>query len=177
MASTTPKSRAKTSYSTLQIIWLAMVVSVVIYLFVAHYVTSSSGFGAKGPIGVIFYALATISAALFLPQLFFRNFLSDDKLFPRFLTEETGGSLAMPAGPDAQARFLLQNHMTFSTILWALGEAPAIFGLVLTFLSGETRYVIGFAMYSLANLFIFRPRRGNFDDQAERLRRYLSMRG
>jgi hypothetical protein len=67
--------------------------------------------------------------------------------------------------------------LTFSTVLWALGEAPAIFGLVLTFLSGDQRFVTGFVLYSLANLFIFRPRRGYFDDQVDRLRRYLSTRG
>jgi hypothetical protein len=177
MALPTPKTRGETSFTTLQTIWFAMVVSVVIYLFLARYITATPGFNTKGPIGVVFGAFAIMSAALFLAQLFFRTLLSDNRLFPRFLPEEEGARQSMPADPEAEAGFLLQNHLTFSTVLWALGEAPAIFGLVLTFLSGDQRFVTGFVLYSLANLFIFRPRRGYFDDQVDRLRRYLSTRG
>jgi hypothetical protein len=63
--------------------------------------------------------------------------------------------------------------MTFSLILWAFGEGPAILGLVLTFLTSDIRYVAGFGLYSLLNLFFFRPRRGQFEEQVVRLRRYL----
>ena len=166
-------SREK-NYATLQIIWLSMVVSVVIYFFVARYVLADPGFGPQVPVGVIAITFVILSAALLMAQLLLRTLLSDDKLFPRFREEKTTGSPETFIGGDAGARFLLQNHMTFSLILWALGEAPAIFGLVLTFLSSDMRYLTGFGLYSIVNLFFFRPRRGQYEEQLVRLRRYLA---
>ena len=42
---------------------------------------------------------------------------------------------------------------------WALCESIAIYGLVLTFLSFQWKYFLGFAAVSLASFLIYRPRR------------------
>jgi len=165
-------SPRENDYISLQMLWFFMVVAVVIYLFVAGFVTRDSIFENQGPVTVIAVALGGFSLVLFGAQLYFRTFLSDERLFPRIRDELDAG----PAGPAGFVPLLLQNHATFSTILWAFGEAPAIFGLVLTLLSGEMRYVAGFGLYSLVNLFFFRPRKAAFEEQLTRLRRYMETR-
>ena len=82
-----------------------------------------------------------------------------------------------PDSPAGEVQFLLKNHTTYGVILWAIGESAAIYGLVLTFTSGDMRYVAGFAVYSLANLLFFRPQKSAFEEQARRLRRYLGTGG
>ncbi len=159
-------------YKSLQMLWFFMVVAVGIYLFAARFVTGSSTIENAGPVTVIAVTFGVLSAALFGAQLFFKTFLADKRLFPRILDELA----ATHAGLPGAAPLFLQNHATFNTMVWAFGEAPAIFGLVLTLLSGDMRYVAGFGIYSLANLFFFRPQRAAFEEQLQRLRRYLTAR-
>lgn len=166
------KPSPASGYLTLQIIWFSMVVSVAIYILVAHLVTRDVSFGKQGPVAPIAFALGVFGAVLFAAQLYFRSLLSDGKLFPR-IHAELASDLS---GPAEVVPLLLKNHATFNIVLWTLGEFPAIFGLMLTLLSGDMRYVAGFSFYSFANLFLFRPRQSAFEEQSIRFRRYLGAR-
>ena len=74
-------------YSTLQVIWFFLVVSVVIYLLVARFIAGASALREPGPVAVIAVALGVLSMALLGGQLFFRSFLSDERLFSRIRRE------------------------------------------------------------------------------------------
>lgn len=160
----------QTDHATLRMLWFFLVISVPVYLVVARFAAGGLNLDQNAPVRVIAGALGALSIVLLGAQVYFRSFLSDARLFPR-ITEEMSSALPGEAG---EMSLLLQNHFTFGTILWAMGEAPAIFGLVLTLLSGDMRYAAGFAAYSLVNLFSFRPRRSDFEDQLARLRRHLA---
>lgn len=157
----------------LQFIWFSLILTIVMYLLVAWFVVESAIFPGQGPVGIIFPVLTVLSAGLLAAQLFLRTYLSDNKLFPRILTRIQDDLLDGPDSEDCAGHLFLANHMSLSIIIWVLGEAPAIFGLVLTFLSGDLTFVMGFALYSIVNMFFFRPHRMKFDDQLGRMRRYL----
>ena len=53
----------------------------------------------------------------------------------------------------------LQKYFTACIVSWALCESIAIFGLVLSFLSGEPKYFVPFGALSLVNFAIYRPSR------------------
>jgi len=166
------------NYTVIQIIWLAFLISVVIYVMVAYIFINSTRYEvAQVPVRILFFALATVSLCLFIPQVLLRASLTDSRLFPGILEKVRGNLPGEASMQDPGTQLLLQSHLTFDIIMWALGEAPAIFGLTLTFLTGDIRFVAGFALYSILNMFIFRPSRSNFDDQSGRLRRYLTTRG
>lgn len=170
-------SMLKKRFTVLQTIWMAMALSVVIYPVLAYIFITRSVMDGFGQTEVLFVAFAAASAVLFLAQLFVRTLLSDGKMFPRIidnqLTSITEGSLT----EEHLGVLMLQKHQSLGVASWAMGEAPAIFGFMLTFMSGDIRYVVGFAVYSLVNMNVFRPRYGPFKKQVKRFRRHLEMRG
>ena len=165
------------NYLNLQILWLAMAAAIVIYVGVAYFFLGNVQFAVPGQVGILFPLLILISAAVLAAQIVLRIFLSDDRMFPRILQELLTFPTEGPILPDLEGQILLRQHVSFHIVIWALGEAPAIFGLVLTFLSGDIHYVAGFALYSIFNMFLFRPHHGDFKDQLVRLKRYLAAKG
>ena len=126
---------------------------------------------------VLFAALAAASAGLFLAQLFIRTLLSDGKMFPRIIDKQLTGGPEVSLTDEHLGGLVLQENQSLGVATWAMGEAPAIFGFMLTFMSGDIRYVVGFAVYSLVNMNIFRPRYNAFESQVKRFHRHLEMRG
>ena len=164
-------------FRTMQIIWAALVMSVLMYVGVAFKVVNSLNFSGGGLMPVLFPALAGICVVILGVQTIFRKQMADEKLFPRVAGTIASGSVNGSAGRDPLRQALLQNIMTLDIVLWALGEAPAIFGLVLTFLSGDMQYIAGFATYSILNMIYHRPRRLAFDEQLKRFRRHADRAG
>jgi hypothetical protein len=151
-----------------------LILTIVVYLLVAWFVVTSAIIPVQGPAGITFPILAVLSAGLLALQLFLRTFLSDAKLFPRIYAGMPDDLSDGPEIEDCAGHLFLANHMSLGIIIWVTGEAPAIFGLVLTLLSGDLRFVVGFAVYSIVNLFVFRPKRRSFDEQLTRMRGYLA---
>ena len=57
----------------------------------------------------------------------------------------------------------ITDFIVFSILRWALSESIAVFGLVLTFLTGNTLFVLVFALWS-AHLFLLTfPTRGRLE--------------
>jgi len=169
-------SLLKKRFAVIQTIWVAMVLSVVIYPVLAYIFVTRSVMGGFGQTEVLFVALAAASAVLFLAQLFVRTLLSDGKIFPRIIDNQLTGSTMGSLTEDHLGALMLQEHQSLGVAIWAMGEAPAIFGFVLTFMSGDIRYAVGCAVYSLVNMNVFRPRYNAFESQVKRFQRHLQMR-
>lgn len=177
MAPYQKESILKSRFAVLQTIWTAMFLSVVIYPVAAYMAVSRTTTGGFEGIMVLYVFLAAASALLLMVQLFVRSLLSDGRMFPRLTTRYAEPGREDGSTQDYPGGLLLQEHQSMGIMVWALGEVPGIFGLMLTFMSGDIRFAAGFAAYSLINLFFFRPRYSVFEDQLKRFRRYLETRG
>ena len=161
----------------LQTIWTAMVLSVTIYPIVAYIVVTRSKMGGFETTEILFMTLIAMSGGMLAAQFFMRSLLSDDRLFPKALDRLQGKSHDGSLLDEDLISTLLREHQTVGITLWALGEVPAVFGLMLTFLSGDFRYALGFAIFSLTTMKIFRPRYDFFVKQLKRFERHVEMRG
>jgi F0F1-type ATP synthase membrane subunit c/vacuolar-type H+-ATPase subunit K len=56
------------------------------------------------------------------------------------------------------------NYLTSCIIKWALTESVAIYGFVLYFLTGDTIYLGGFILFSLALMAVHAPKKRDFED-------------
>ncbi len=169
----------------LQIIWGAMVFSVGVYAAIAWMVrTRAVGLGAGGgDIGEgLTMALGAVSVGLLLAQIKLRQNLMDEKLFPRILDLGSWGLRPDVAEqfkelqvPERGIQLILQAHVIFGVVIWAMAEAVAVFGLVLSLVTGDARLMGIFGSVALAQLIWFRPRERAFKEQLRRWERYVEM--
>lgn len=169
----------------LQIIWGAMVFSVGVYAAIAWMVrTRAAGLGAGGgDIGQgLTMALGAVSVGLLLAQIKLRQNLMDEKLFPRILDLGSWGLRPDVAEqfkelqvPERGIQLILQAHVIFGVVIWAMAEAVAVFGLVLSLFTGDPRLMGIFGSVALAQLIWFRPRERAFKEQLRRWERYVEM--
>ena len=146
----------------LQLIWGAMVFSVGVYMAIAWMVQKR--ISASDP-GVLTMALGAVSAGLFLAQIMLSKNLADEKLFPRILDLGSWGMRPEAAEklkelhvPERGVQLILQAHVTIGIVIWAMAEAVAVFGLVLTFMAGDSRFMGIFGAVALVQLIWFRPK-------------------
>ncbi len=121
-------------------------------------------------------ALVGASVVLIAAQFIIAKFLADDRLFPRIHKMMASEPSAGIVNQDQQAQILLSIHLNYGIFLWALGAFPTFFGLLLTILSDDMRFVLGFIVYSILNMFHYRPQRNKYENQMTRLNRYLETR-
>jgi hypothetical protein len=76
--------------------------------------------------------------------------------------------------PERGVQLILQAHVIFGIVIWAMAEAVAVFGLVLTFISGDLRPMAIFGTVALVQLVWFRPKGAAFEEQIKRWRRYVA---
>ena len=164
----------------LQIIWGAMIFSVGVYAAIAWMVRTRPVAGDVG--GTLTMALGAVSIGLFIAQVKLRQNLTDEKLFPRILDLGSWGlrpdaaeQLKELQVPERGVQLILQAHVIFGIIIWAMAEAVAVFGLVLTFISGDPRLMGVFGSVALIQLMWFRPRGAAFKEQLVRWHRYVEM--
>ena len=164
----------------LQIIWGAMIFSVGVYAAIAWMVRIRPVAGDVG--GTLTMALGAVSIGLFIAQIKLRQNLTDEKLFPRILDLGSWGlrpdaaeQLKELQVPERGVQLILQAHVIFGIIIWAMAEAVAVFGLVLTFISGDPRLMGVFGSVALIQLMWFRPRGAAFREQLVRWHRYVEM--
>ena len=169
----------------LQIIWGAMVFSVGVYAVIAWMLrTRAVGLGPGGGDigGGLTMALGAVSVGLLLAQIKLRQNLMDEKLFPRILDLGSWGLRPDVAEqfkelqvPERGIQLILQAHVIFGVVIWAMAEAVAVFGLVLSFVTGDPRLMGIFGSVALAQLIWFRPRERAFKEQLKRWERYVEM--
>lgn len=173
---------SRRQFLIMAIIWLALAVTIVAYGALGYIMGPQIGLGSD-LVGTMFPILVLVAAVEVGVQLWFRRLTSDEKLFPATLDRDRAArnpQLRAVADMPLEARgpaVMAALHMTFGIIMWALAESIAIYGLVLTLLSGDTRYVLGFALFALADMMWLFPRRAEFDAQVERWRRWALSRG
>ena len=162
-----------------QIIWGAMIFSVGVYAAIAWMVRTRPVAGDVG--GTLTMALGAVSIGLFIAQIKLRQNLTDEKLFPRILDLGSWGlrpdaaeQLKELQVPERGVQLILQAHVIFGIIIWAMAEAVAVFGLVLTFISGDPRLMGVFGSVALIQLMWFRPRGAAFKEQLVRWERYVA---
>lgn len=132
---------------TLKILYFALVMSTCIYGAIAFVV-------ARTPLRmemVIAYALGGCALMIMgiIPVL--RSRVMPPTREAHSLDEKVPENDAVAAA--------LQKYFTACILSWALCESIAIFGLVLSFLSGEPKYFVPFGALSLVNFAIYRPSR------------------
>jgi hypothetical protein len=169
----------------LQIIWGAMVFSVGVYAVIAWMLrTRAVGLGPGGGDigGGLTMALGAVSVGLLLAQIKLRQNLMDEKLFPRILDLGSWGLRPDVAEqfkelqvPERGIQLILQAHVIFGVVIWAMAEAVAVFGLVLSLFTGDPRLMGIFGSVALAQLIWFRPRERAFKEQLRRWERYVEM--
>lgn len=165
-------------FKALAMIWGAMVFSLAVYAVIAWKmpVRVTSGPNSK----ILGLALGVVGAGLFLAQFRLQRNLRDEKLFPRILDLGSWGLRPEAAQriqelnvPERGVQLILQAYIIFSVVIWAMAEAVAIFGLFLTLLAGDSRYMTVFGAAALLQFLLFRPREGAFLEQVKRWRRYV----
>jgi hypothetical protein len=164
----------------LQIIWGAMVLSVGVYAAIAWLVrTRAVGLDAGGAVTM---SLGAVSLGLLVAQVKLRQNLTDEKLFPRILDlgswglkPEMAEQLKELQVPERGVQLILQAHVIFGIVIWAMAEAVAVFGLFLSLATGDPRLMGIFGVVALAQLLWFRPKERAFREQIKRWERYVEM--
>ena len=164
----------------LQIIWGGMIFSVAVYAAIAWMVrTRAVGLDAGGPVTM---ALGAVSIGLFFAQVKLRQNLSDERLFPRILdlgswglSPDAAEQLKELQVPERGVQLILQAHVIFSIVIWAMAEMVAVFGLFLSLATGDPRLMAVFGLVALLQLIWFRPREVAFKEQLVRWHRYVEM--
>ncbi len=102
----------------------------------------------------IFGALSLVMVAIIVPLL-------RKKMLPELRDGGTPIDLAQPIPPTSVKS--LNSLRAVSILTWALCESTAMFGLVVTVMTGEPRYYPPFAAFALIAMVIYRPTRALFD--------------
>jgi len=164
----------------LQIIWGAMIFSIGVYAAMAWMMRTRTFGGDVG--GAMTMALGAVSVGLFFAQIKLRQNLTDEKLFPRILDLGSWGlrpdvaeQLKELQVPERGVQLILQAHVIFGVVIWAMAEAVAVFGLFLSLATGDLRLMGIFGMAALVQLFWFRPKGAAFEEQVTRWHRYVEM--
>ena len=173
---TVPGKTPRAAYNFMVFIWLALILSIFIYYFVARLAVNRPGFSASGDVTLLFPIFVGLSVIILGTQAFFRKYLNDQRVFPKILEGISSEHYVGTNTGESFRKALIQYHYTLSIILWSLGESIAIYGLVLTFISGDLRYITWFGAFALLDMIYFRPRRQIIEEQFSRLRRHLETR-
>ena len=165
-------------FRVLQYIWAMMIVSLGVLSLAALFVpvggveTVSSGNAAT--------VAGIVAGILFAVQLKLRQNLSDVNLFPRILDlkswglgEDAATRLKELKVPERGAQLILQAHMVFGIIVWALAEAVGVMGLVLTFFTGQPVFMAVFGAIALLELLWSGPRKAAFERQLKNWEKYV----
>jgi hypothetical protein len=132
---------------TLKVIWLAMLVSLAIYLFVGLKVAGNIQISLNedtfAVVKYVFYGLAFVT--LIITKFIWKIVLS----------------VGVQPGPETQIyrTLVLQRYVIAMIIAWALSEGIGIYGLVLFSLGKNTTDLYLFILISAAAMLMYRPRK------------------
>lgn len=134
------------TYRLVVIVCAALLVSLVIYVVLASFLVEQEGFVVAGDLPpVLPPLLAVIGVAM----------LGVAQVIPSMITRQAG-----TASADLGER--LRTAQTATIIGMALRESTAIFGLVITLLTGEILWVLALAALSALAMVVNWPRRSQF---------------
>ena len=102
----------------------------------------------------IFGVLSLALVAIVIP-------LVRKKMLPELRDGGAPIDLSQPIPPTSIKS--LNSLRAASILTWALAESTAMFGLVVSFMTGEPRYYLPFAGLALVGMLVYRPTRTLFD--------------
>lgn len=126
---------------TTRLLWWCLVVSLLIYVIVAHALELPGNRAA--PVDLLFVVLSAISAAVAAGTLVYRR---------NALVRPIQSGELDPSRPEGMQRAFQPFILNL-----VLSESIGIYGLVLTFLSGEPLYALGFCAAALVLMYVHRP--------------------
>ena len=124
-----------------RLLWWSLVASLVIYAIVAHLVELSAS--PTTPISLITFVFAGLSVAIAIGTVVYRRRALVGPIQSREL------DLATPEGLRAAFQPFIINLV--------LSESVGIYGLVLSFLSGQPLYAVAFSVGAIALMYVHRP--------------------
>jgi hypothetical protein len=147
------EQEVKQRFRLLQVIWIAILMTLIIYLFVCHIVGAAIELdeSAEAAIDVLVLVFYILAAA----QLFLAHFLRRALLRP---------GKPDPASPPREAqtgqvrRQILAKYSAAVIVSLAISESVAIFGLVLFFLTGNFQTLYILMVVSAVSMIVNRPK-------------------
>jgi hypothetical protein len=151
----------------LRIIWIALAVSVFVYVGLGVWLTRTMKPAFSSDIiATLTPALYAIAVATALLVVWWRRALVPERLFAATATVSTP-TMNVGAAPESdeerRAVAMVARLQGQSVLLWALCESLALYGLVLSIGSGDARHVTGLAAASLVLLGMHAPSRGQIE--------------
>lgn len=167
----------KNPFLILQIIWFALMASVIIHIVVAHNEVSKPDYTAHGVNKNSVDFLIIVCGASLIAQVIVCKKRDNSRSFMKFANIMHSGDSVEDYTIDSLRSKLIKVYANKSITLWALAECPIFLGLVLTLQSGDIQYTVWFCGYFILNMFFFRPKRHVFEKQLVDLNRYMQVRG
>lgn len=143
-----PEQSLEQRFFAIRIIYLALVLTLGVYGFVAYQNVTRASPHALDP--TLLYALIGVAVMEMVGLPFLRRMLLPPMAPPRSLDDKV-------AIEGAVANTAFAKYFTTNMITWAICESIAMYGLVLVFMSGDVRYYGPFACVALLNFLVYRP--------------------
>lgn len=139
----TQQHTIQSSLSMLRLVTVMMAISVLVYIWVGY--TSAGSAGAEGPsdASILLIPFSILGAITFFAT-------------PKISTLVFKSSIRVFEQPSMSQ--LCRAYSTATIVALALLESIAIYGLVLTFETGDLTWVIAFGVVSLYGIYLHRPR-------------------
>ena len=159
MIAETDKEQIEKSFSILRIIWAAMLVTLIIYLFICYQ------FGdqiqqpslSQFPLATLRNILYGVAAVTLLLSHFLRRFMLTGRL-------GSSGATALKSPSHSNISSVLGKYATALIVSLALSESIAIFGLVLFFLGDDYQTLYFFVGISAIAMFFYRPKKEELEE-------------
>jgi hypothetical protein len=145
--------RGQALLQVLRLIWIAHLASLAVFAGVGIAVSGSVS-AAPDAAALLRPALVVVSVIVALASLWWRRSLATSPRSPFYLFAEE--DVATGAQPVAEGTGITRLQ-TNCIIVWALSESVAVFGLVLTILSGVPSDVVPFLAGTVVLLYVHRP--------------------
>jgi hypothetical protein len=154
MITETEKELIEKSFSILRIIWLAMLGTLIVYLFICYQFGNQiqQPPGSQYPLATLRNIFFGLAAVTLLISHFLRRFM---------LTGRSGSSATTPSKSPSPSDLspILGKYATALIISLALSESIGIFGLVLFILGDSYQTLYIFVGISAIAMFFYRPKK------------------
>ena len=151
----------------LRLIWIGLGISVLMYVAIGVWMTRTmKPHAASDVIATLAPALYAIAVALALLTVWWRRrFLAPERVVVDAMAASPQPTMNPAPESDEERRALavMTRLQAQSVAVGALSESPAVFGLVLSILSGDARHVTGLAAATLVLLAMHAPSRARLE--------------
>ncbi len=174
----------KKANRTLLFLWAAMILAPYLYTWLARNVELEPHPYIEIHIAVPIL-LAMGAYAFFTQSFYYFMFMKGKSLFPKIADpqylQKKNALTRMIRRADLKdlpihergLQVLLKLHVSTHIIMWSCGLSFAVGGIMMTYITGDLRWVDGLAVVSIANLFFFLPRSTSYQMRVQEWNEYL----